>query len=212
MRMECDVIRDLLPLYVDDVVSDATRQLVEEHLAECESCRGEEAEMREHIQIPVNADVRMDETKSLKGLKRMLANWKLKNAVVSIIAIMLMIVFTVLFLMNKTNTIVYDGTNIEFSQHKDGYYISYNSKGTIAWNANGDPDTGEWRISFSQTLWDKYIHPLYSNRASVYYFCEIGDVTKLITYDGTVIWEADEEEKALYFEKLEQMKKEGQLG
>ncbi|MBQ8508376.1 MAG: zf-HC2 domain-containing protein [Clostridia bacterium] len=35
----CDVIRDLLPLYVDGVCSDASRALVEAHLVECEDCR-----------------------------------------------------------------------------------------------------------------------------------------------------------------------------
>ncbi len=39
MKMECDVIRDLLPLYADDACSDRSRELVKEHLQECEACR-----------------------------------------------------------------------------------------------------------------------------------------------------------------------------
>ena len=39
--MDCDIVRDLLPLYCDDVVSKATREAVEAHLAKCESCRKE---------------------------------------------------------------------------------------------------------------------------------------------------------------------------
>ena len=35
MKYECDVIRDLIPLYIDDVASTASRRMVEEHLAEC---------------------------------------------------------------------------------------------------------------------------------------------------------------------------------
>ncbi len=38
-RIPCDVIRDLLPLYIDDVCSEKSKLLVEEHLAECEECR-----------------------------------------------------------------------------------------------------------------------------------------------------------------------------
>lgn len=34
----CEVIRDLLPLYVDDVLSSDSRALVEEHLETCEGC------------------------------------------------------------------------------------------------------------------------------------------------------------------------------
>ncbi len=36
--MTCEVIRDLLPLYVDDVLSSDSRALVEEHLKTCEDC------------------------------------------------------------------------------------------------------------------------------------------------------------------------------
>ncbi len=35
----CDVIGDLYPVYSDGLCSDATKQLVEAHLAECEPCR-----------------------------------------------------------------------------------------------------------------------------------------------------------------------------
>ena len=35
----CNVIHDLLPLYVENLVSDESRQLIEEHIAVCEECR-----------------------------------------------------------------------------------------------------------------------------------------------------------------------------
>ena len=42
--MECEVIRDLLPLYADEVCSEKSRSLVDEHLAACPEC---EAILRE---------------------------------------------------------------------------------------------------------------------------------------------------------------------
>ena len=39
MKLNCKVIEDLLPLYLDEVCSEESRQLVEEHLADCEACR-----------------------------------------------------------------------------------------------------------------------------------------------------------------------------
>ena len=39
MKKDCDVILDLLPLYHDRVCSEKSRELVEDHLKECESCR-----------------------------------------------------------------------------------------------------------------------------------------------------------------------------
>lgn len=41
MKLSCNVIRDLLPLYRDGVCADETRALVEEHLEDCASCRAE---------------------------------------------------------------------------------------------------------------------------------------------------------------------------
>lgn len=38
-KYNCEVVRDLLPLYQDEVCSEESRKLVKEHLTECESCK-----------------------------------------------------------------------------------------------------------------------------------------------------------------------------
>ncbi len=38
MKHNCDIIKDLLPLYCDGVCSDASKKAVEEHLEECDEC------------------------------------------------------------------------------------------------------------------------------------------------------------------------------
>ena len=38
-RIPCNVNKDLLPLYVDDVCSEESKAIVEEHLAGCEECQ-----------------------------------------------------------------------------------------------------------------------------------------------------------------------------
>ena len=38
MKLHCDVIQDLLPLYADGACSEESRRLVEEHLTECGDC------------------------------------------------------------------------------------------------------------------------------------------------------------------------------
>lgn len=45
MKLDCDVIRDLLPLYAEDIASDSSRKLVEGHFAECSECRKAYEEM-----------------------------------------------------------------------------------------------------------------------------------------------------------------------
>ena len=41
MKAECSITRDLLPLYVEDMVSTETAQYIEAHLAECPECQVE---------------------------------------------------------------------------------------------------------------------------------------------------------------------------
>ena len=48
MNKECEVIRDLLPLYADDVCSDTSRALIEEHLQDCPDCSAELEKLRTH--------------------------------------------------------------------------------------------------------------------------------------------------------------------
>ena len=45
--MKCEIIRDLLPSYIDELTSEVSNEAVEEHLAECESCRAYYEEMKE---------------------------------------------------------------------------------------------------------------------------------------------------------------------
>ena len=39
MKMKCEVIQDLLPLYCDHQASPESCRLIEDHLQECDSCR-----------------------------------------------------------------------------------------------------------------------------------------------------------------------------
>lgn len=49
--MSCNIIIDLLPLYIDDVCSEDSRRMVEEHLKECEDCRREAEMMKKEITV-----------------------------------------------------------------------------------------------------------------------------------------------------------------
>ena len=39
MKCSCEIIKDLLPLYVDHVCSDESIELIDQHLLECEKCK-----------------------------------------------------------------------------------------------------------------------------------------------------------------------------
>lgn len=67
--MNCNVIRDLLPLYVDDCCSEESGQLVREHLKGCEDCQRVYSAMSQkselsHIKAPVMKMRRVSEWKA----------------------------------------------------------------------------------------------------------------------------------------------------
>lgn len=70
MKYNCDVIRDLLPLYIDGVASEKSAELVREHLAECEKCASLVPEMQsEEVEKAVSeekADVLRNQAKYFK--------------------------------------------------------------------------------------------------------------------------------------------------
>ncbi|MCB6202996.1 zf-HC2 domain-containing protein [Extibacter muris] len=57
-RLHCDLIKDLLPLYTDDVCSEQTKVSVEEHLRTCESCREMYEAMQENP--PERSEIALD--------------------------------------------------------------------------------------------------------------------------------------------------------
>ena len=74
-KISCNVIRDILPLYVDDVLSDDSRALVDEHLSGCDACRQALDKMREPLTLPAFQDVQKQDQQTLHRLKRNL--WKI---------------------------------------------------------------------------------------------------------------------------------------
>ena len=58
MKLPCELIRDLLPLYAEHLTSPETGQLIEEHLQSCPACRDELHSIR--LPVPVQADAQAD--------------------------------------------------------------------------------------------------------------------------------------------------------
>ena len=52
-KIACDVIKDLLPLYVDNVCSEKTKDLIEEHLAGCEECQQYYEALQEGLPVAI---------------------------------------------------------------------------------------------------------------------------------------------------------------
>ena len=58
MDISCEIIQDLLPLYAENMASDATKEMVEHHLCGCEACTRELDSLRNTRQVPSHVEVK----------------------------------------------------------------------------------------------------------------------------------------------------------
>ncbi len=71
MKEECNIVRDLLPLYLENMVSDQTGDFIKKHLDDCPNCTAEWETMKSGSQInTTNTEQRKDEAKPLMTLKK----------------------------------------------------------------------------------------------------------------------------------------------
>lgn len=89
MMHNCDVVQDLLPLYIDDVCSGASGKLVREHLQACEKCR----EMLRLLREDSAEELPPDGEAVLKKTSYVLS----RRAVYSALGILAMVVYWLVF-------------------------------------------------------------------------------------------------------------------
>jgi hypothetical protein len=66
---KCDVIQDLIPLYYDDVASEGSRALIDEHIKDCDVCREMLSNMKDSSKIK-SLDINNIDIKALRKIKR----------------------------------------------------------------------------------------------------------------------------------------------
>lgn len=87
MIVKCDVIQDLLPLYAEDLVSEGSRVLIEEHVQQCEVCKQILEKTKLNVTVPMEAD-----TTSLCHLRRRIRKrtvWSIVTALMLVVTIFL---------------------------------------------------------------------------------------------------------------------------
>lgn len=80
MNKDCEVIKDLLPLYVDDVCSTETKEFVEKHLKSCNECQ----KIFETMEKDEN-NKNSEEKESIKNFNNKIKRNKVKAVVISLI-------------------------------------------------------------------------------------------------------------------------------
>ncbi|MGG1218858.1 zf-HC2 domain-containing protein [Priestia endophytica] len=95
-KISCDIVKDILPLYYDNVCSSDTKKIVEEHLSECDSCKDELNRIQVDIIIPKEAiEKNREDSNAIKNISSFWKRSKAKSFITG--AIITAILFLLIF-------------------------------------------------------------------------------------------------------------------
>ncbi|MGG3888786.1 zf-HC2 domain-containing protein [Metabacillus fastidiosus] len=104
-EIKCAIIQDILPLYIDEVVSQDTKEMVDEHLKHCEKCQKEYEVMKQELYIPAE-----NKASIFKNINK---KWRKKKVIISIVSALV----TAIILLGAFSYIVYYETIIPYSEN-----------------------------------------------------------------------------------------------
>ena len=110
----CNIIKDLLPSYVENLTNDETNNFIESHIADCPECKALLENMRKEIEV--NSPKK--EEKNFKYIKRYSKRLKIFRNILLIIALVLILIITRRFI------IINDLSNkARIAESKTNYYV-----------------------------------------------------------------------------------------
>lgn len=161
-RNDCEIVKDLLPLYVDGLLSETSREFVKTHLVECPKCRKELDRLSSDIVIPV--EKKNDGFKTFsKSIKKKILR---KNVIVAIISVIMsaILLFGGFFVMFWYDTPVeWEDGLITVEKNDEGQdclkFNGRNYSGSYWTTAKIQDGNGEKTVRifyYVSNIWDRY--------------------------------------------------------
>lgn len=186
--VSCNVIEDLIPLYAEDMLSEESKQLVEDHLDECEGCREYLKELQEMESLPIETD-----TKPLKKIQRSIQKKKWYAIMLTTLITLLIGALTVVF-MTVPEYLSYSEETVMISETDDGFTLvdfdeevaGYDLQSYAAENGRGTVyHLTTWSTTWHQLTDTKEVAPIVLNQngeqvEAVYYYQTNGAADQLI--------------------------------
>lgn len=148
MDISCDIIRDLLPLYAEDMVSKDSRTLVDDHLTCCNDCVKVLADIQKQQPIPVEMDA-----KPLNHVKKMILRRRTLSVMASVLTLVTLAAFVITFLFAPFQLTKEQALD-DFYVRDDGAVVIDYSPAVIGRMLSGDGDN--WRIYQYSTRYDTW--------------------------------------------------------
>lgn len=177
--MKCEIIRDLLPSYVDELTSNESNIEIEEHIKTCTTCKNELDKMKENISMEL-VKINKEEIKPLKKLNKRV----LKSVIITILVVITLLgsYFYFFGFGWKVNS---NDLKVTYYKKDDVIYFDFelmNGRVLNAWIDDKESYAISFTESFNSILDDRGVHPNeYSYR--IHYKNEKGKVIKFKNED-----------------------------
>lgn len=173
MKVTCKIIRDVLPLYVENMVSDDTSLMIEEHIEGCQDCTNYLNEIKTSSNPPIDTDI-----SPLLKIKSTLRKKKIKTAIMSIMLSIIIGVILIAFL-TAPEYIPYSEKSVAISEIEDGTVLAIFTDQVSGFNINSYPTDDNTGYIYHITTWDN----IWNQRINV----SRGNNTVLNTNDENVV-------------------------
>ena len=130
-KISCEVIKDMLPLYYDNVCSDDSKRMVEEHLSYCDNCKMELEKIQDEVHIPEKKII--ENRNDSNVIKNISTAWKrvrlkafIKGGLISALFMSIIILGYVGLFKWEITSVATDVVEIrDISQMEDGKIVYY---------------------------------------------------------------------------------------
>ena len=148
MKITCDIIRDLLPLYAEDMVSEDSKQLVDEHLSDCDGCAKILADMKKESPIPLESS-----PEPLNKVKKTIRRRRVLSVMAALLTLITLASFVVTYLFAPFQLTKEQALD-DFYVRDDGAIVIDYSSAVIGRSLSGYNEN--WFIHQNSTRYDTW--------------------------------------------------------
>ena len=150
MDISCDIIRDLLPLYAEDLVSEDSRKLVDDHLCTCDPCTKQLGILKKAAALPIEV-----ETRSLKRVEHIIRRRRVLAIAAVLMTVASLIVTGMTWLMTPYSLTAEEAIEGVELREDGGFAIDYAS-GITGTAGRAIFDTDNWGMISHTNRYDWY--------------------------------------------------------
>jgi len=191
-NLPCELIQDLFPSYIDDLTSDVTNILLEEHVKECDKCR----EILGRMQETTEGIVHFEEKKEIDFLRKTkkINQKKIWGSVIGTLVFMITIYFLATYIIGyttahdniKCEVVSVEGRKLVVSAEcRNPEYVI--SKASFRWISYDDEVEVTFKTVKRSPLYDEKREFIYTAPAEFKEVCVGGRLQPTIWFEGTNI-------------------------